>query len=236
MNYIRRQSGIFAPPAERLDEPWLEVTGPDPHYAYFDDGKGGTLKVRRVGGGDMATAMVLMQMLAADGPNVGATAAEVDLLPAQALPLISAIQFWYPGKTLKIYASGSIVTGAVPGNASLRLRYAGAPTTGVILADTGAIAMTASIATLFLWWFDIVLTCRAIGTAGSVFATGRGAGLTSVTPPVPFHMGSAGPTAPAAVAIDTTANTNAFRLTLLTSAAVAATSFITRNCTIETMN
>lgn len=231
----RRGSGLFVP--DKPVDSWREYDGPDPNYHYFEDDAGGSLKVRKVGGGDAASASVVYVALNGAGPTVGATAAEVDLLPAQAIRLIDGMSFWYPGKSVRITCAGNIATGAAPGNASLRIRYAASATTGVILADTGAIAMTASIAGPFIWRFEVTLTFRGPNsTAAPLFALGFGSGLTSVTPPAQFHMGSAGPTIPAAVNIDTTVGTNALRPTLLTSAAVAATAYICHVCVIEALN
>lgn len=183
------------------------------------------------------TASVVALLAHHDADNVWANVAtEQDLLLPQELVLLPGNSFWYVGKQVRVIAFGSIVTGAAPGNLTLAIRYGGSSTTGVILATTGAIAMTASIAGPFIWRLEVLIACRAIGTAGSVFALGHAAGMTSVTPPVQAHMGSAGATIPAAVAVDTTASTNALRITGLQSAAVAATQVILKGGIIEALN
>lgn len=233
----KRTSGIFAPRQGRLEDAWLQVDGPDPHYAYFEDLAGGTLKVRHISGGDNASGDVVLVALVADGPTVGATATEFDLLPAQALPTIPGLSYWSTGKAVRVTCSGTIVTGAAPGNASLRVRYGASSTTGVVLADSGAIALTASIAVVWIWRFSVIITFRGpVSTAAPTWSDGNGAGLTSNIVPAQFHMGSAGQSAPAAVNIDATVNTNAFRPTVLMSAAVAANAFVCRKCVIESMN
>jgi len=184
---------------------------------------------------DNASVVAILARQSAD--NVWANVAtEQDLLAPQSIVLVPGNLFWFVDKQVRITAFGTIVTGAAPGNLTLAIRYGGSSTTGVILATTGAIAMTASIATVFIWRLEVLIACRAIGTAGSVFALGHAAGLTSVTPPAQAHMGSAGPTAPVAVAIDTTVSTNALRITGLQSAAVAATQVICKGAIVEALN
>lgn len=184
---------------------------------------------------DMATANVAQAHQ--DGDNTWANVAtEQDLLRPESIVLLPGNSFWYVGKQVRVSAFGSIVTGVTPGNLTLAIRYGASSTTGVVLATTGAIAMTSNIATVFIWRLEVLIACRAIGTAGSVFALGFAAGLTSVTPPVPAHMGSAGPSAPVAVAIDTTVSTNAIRVTGLQSLAVAATQIICRGAVVEALN
>jgi hypothetical protein len=229
MEFEQRGSGIFAPKRgltvdDYMDEARARVVRS--HELY-----------RGAEGLRADTASVQALLFHHDADNVWANVAtEQDLLLPQELILLPGNSFWYVGKQVRITALGSIVTGAAPGNLTLAIRYGGSSTTGVILATTGAIAMTASIAGPFIWRLEVLISCRAIGTAGSLFAIGAANGMTSVTPPISQQMGSAGPTVPVAVAVDTTVSTNALRITGLQSAAVAATQIVMKVAIGEALN
>lgn len=231
--FMKRANG---PDLDGSIDSWHEFQGPDEHYAYYEDGKGGIVKVRRVGGGDFASADVTQVMAVADGATYTNSTTETSLLPNPAVFTCPAPNWWYPGKTLRLTARGEIATGAAPGNLNFRVRY-GTAAGGVIVADTGAIAMTASIATKFMWKIEVELTCRAVGsgTSGSLFGIGEAWGMTSVTVPVLSPMGSAGVNTPAAAGVDTTTATT-LQVTALTSAAVAATQIILHYYTLEALN
>lgn len=236
MNFQKRQSGILAP----FDSNDRELGGfrqikQDEKYTYFEDSKGGTVKVLNISGGDFASADVVLVQAIADGATYTNSTTETSLLPNPAVFTLPA-NYFYVGRTLRVSAWGEIATGAGPGNLNFRVRY-GSATTGIIIADTGAIAMTASIATKFIWSIEVLITCRALGsgTSGSLFGIGRATGMTSVTPPVISNMGSAGNATPAPAGIDTTTATT-LQVTALSSVAVAATQLILHGFTLEAMN
>lgn len=233
--FTKRGSGLYVPGGSGSIDGWHEFEGPDRHYAYFEDNKGGVVKVRKVGGGDNASAVVTQVVATADGPTYTNSVTETSLLPAPAVFSIPG-NTMYVGKTYRIIARGEIATGASPGNLTFRVRY-GSATGGVIISDTGAVAMTASIATKFMWRIEVEFTCRATGsgTSGSLFGEGEASGMTSVTPVILSAMGSAGVSAPLAVGVDTTTTTT-LQVTALTSAAVAATQLILHYYSLEALN
>ena len=261
-DFEKNHAGLLVPAKPKVAESfdgWTMVSE-EGLYRTFADDKGGIVRRRKmeaamaqargiVSGAhdrydyaegmhyDTASAVVNLVQAQADGATYTNSTTETSLLPAPAVYTLPGNNgFWYIGKSLRVTAWGEIATGAAPGNLNFRIRY-GSATGGVIVADTGAIAMTASIATKFIWSVEVVITCRAIGsgTSGSLFGIGRAAGMTSVTPPVISSMGSAGNATPAAAGVDTTTATT-LQLTGLTSAAVAATQIILHAFYLEALN
>lgn len=82
--------------------------------------------------------------------------------------------YFLPAKKIRITAWGTLTTaGASPGNLTLQLRYStvGAPTGGVSLCSSGALALTTSI-TNDTWMTMVELTVRSDGSSGTMMATG----------------------------------------------------------------
>lgn len=111
-----------------------------------------------------------------------------------------------PGKTVKLTVAGKITTAASsPGNFTLTLRY-GTTTGGTSLAASAATALTTSKNNI-TWCAECYVTCRAIGSTGSLLGWGRffcdGAGnifSTAANMPLLFPASS-----PAGTSVDTTA-------------------------------
>jgi len=103
-----------------------------------------------------------------DGTAVTAAAATT-LLPPAALYTLPANFFSAIGKQLRIEASGrisSVIT--TPGTARFDVRLG-----GTVVFDGQAILLdTVAGHTTVGWKLDILLTCRAIGTAANVFGIG----------------------------------------------------------------
>jgi hypothetical protein len=103
-----------------------------------------------------------------DGAAVTAAAA-TSLLPAAAKYTLQANYFDVIGKKLIIEATGrisSVIT--TPGTARYDVRF------GATVVFDGLAALLDSVAahTNVGWWLRILLTCRAIGTAGNLFGQG----------------------------------------------------------------
>lgn len=96
------------------------------------------------------------------------------LYPASNFPALGG-QYWArPGKRLRIRLFGRITTAATPGNGQFNVYYgSGADATGTILASSlVSVALVAS-QTNMSWEAIIEVHCRSIGSAGTLFCTGR---------------------------------------------------------------
>jgi hypothetical protein len=77
------------------------------------------------------------------------------------------------GRKLRIRAFGKITTAATPGNIQMGILWGtNADNNGTMVCLRAAVALTAGQTTLS-WEVEIYLHCRAIGTAGSLFGTGK---------------------------------------------------------------
>jgi hypothetical protein len=103
----------------------------------------------------------------------------------------------YPGKIMRVRATGEFTTPGSPGTLRLRLRYGG--TGGVALLDTTALTPIAT-ATSAPFWLDAMLTFRTEGTTGTVMAFGLVYGLTNANSVLLLPT-----SAPAVSTVDTTA-------------------------------
>lgn len=103
-----------------------------------------------------------------DGTAVTAAAA-TSLIPPAAKKLLAANYFDVIGKQMLVKASGrisSVIT--TPGTARFDFRIGGVVFDSLaILLDTVAAHVTVG------WDLEILLTCRSIGTAGTLFGQGR---------------------------------------------------------------
>jgi len=109
----------------------------------------------------------------ADRAAVTLAATNKALYPAAAFPVLAGQYFATVGKKLHIRLFGNITTGATPGNLQLAAYYgSGADAAGVLLASSAAIALIASQTNLS-WWADFYISCRSIGSAGTLFVNGN---------------------------------------------------------------
>lgn len=110
------------------------------------------------------------------GADIGAvTLASTDkaLYPASNFPVLGGQYFARIGKKLKVRLFGRITTGATPGNGTFDVYYGtGADANGTILASSATLALTASQTNLS-WEAEVTVHCRSIGSAGTLFCTGR---------------------------------------------------------------
>lgn len=83
-------------------------------------------------------------------------------------------QYWArPGKKMRIRLFGRMTTGATPGNGSFNVYYgSGADANGVVLMTGAPVALSAN-ATNLSWTAELFVHCRSIGSAGTLFCTGK---------------------------------------------------------------
>ena len=113
-------------------------------------------------------------------PFIGADVAAVTLaatakalFPASNFPSLGGQYFRRIGKRLRIRAFGRITTGATPGNGQFSVYYGtGVDANGVLLAQSAAFALIASQTNLS-WEAEVQVHCRSLGSAGTLFCTGK---------------------------------------------------------------
>lgn len=94
------------------------------------------------------------------------------LYPASNFPALGGQYFARIGKAVRIRLFGRITTVLTPGNLTLGIYYGtGADANGVLLASSAAVVLVASQTNLS-WMLELDVTCRSIGSAGTLFATG----------------------------------------------------------------
>ena len=106
-----------------------------------------------------------------DGPTLTAAAA------ATCIPVASRIilpnNYWYIGKKLKVTMSGRISCAVTtPGTARIDLRTG--PSGTIVAFDSGALNLNIVAKTNVPWWFELDLTCRAVGNGTSTTLFGIG--------------------------------------------------------------
>lgn len=110
--------------------------------------------------------------IASDIAAVTLAATNKALYPVSNFPALGGQYFARPGKKLHIYLIGRMTTGLTPGNLTLGVLYGtGADANGVVLQSSAAIALAAS-QTNIMWMLDVMVHCRSIGSAGTLFACG----------------------------------------------------------------
>lgn len=91
------------------------------------------------------------------------------VIPAQSLFTLPA-NFFYVGRALRLTVAGAIsniVT--TPGTLTLQIKLG-----SVIAFTTGAMQMSSTAHTLTPFWFQLLLTCRAVGSGTSANLMGQG--------------------------------------------------------------
>lgn len=113
-------------------------------------------------------------------PFIGADIAAVTLsttdkalYPASNFPVLGGQYFARIGKKIRIRLFGKITTAATPGNLTFDIYYGtGADANGVLLASSAAQTLVASQTNLS-WEAELYVHCRSIGSAGTLFVTGK---------------------------------------------------------------
>lgn len=159
--------------------------------------------------------------VAADITAVTLAATQKALYPAASFPVLGAGYFNRIGKKLRIRLFGRITTVLTPGNLTLGTFWGtGADANGTSLGTSAAIALVASQTNLS-WWWEVDVTCRAVGTSGALLLTGffyaNPAVIASTAQPVMVPASAA-----AQVTVDTTA-ANIISLQALRSGSTAET-------------
>ena len=190
---------------------WRILNDPfDPEMGkwYFENGRG----VRRIKGGDFVSYVTCPSINSSDG---AATAAQttIQFVPDAISPLFAGAGastggqggFWYVGRTIQytVYLIGT--TGATGGTGTYQLNVATsqAVTTGSAVGGVSAAIALANSQTNIVGAINGWVTCRALGTSGTVIGVASiqfGALFTTnVTNFIPAS-------APATATVDTTAN------------------------------
>ena len=106
----------------------------------------------------------------ADGPTLVAAAAASCLPTAARCTLPPGPAFWYPGKQLRLTASGRIsCTAGAPGTARFDLRFG-----TIIVFDSQPIALNVAGKVAVGWRLDLLLTCRTVGGGNAATLIGQG--------------------------------------------------------------
>lgn len=88
-------------------------------------------------------------------------------------PTLGGNYFNYAGKKLRIRLFGQITTALTPGSGSFNVYYgSGGDAAGIVLMTGTPVALTASQTNLS-WVLELVVTCRSVGSVGTLFCTGR---------------------------------------------------------------
>ena len=105
-----------------------------------------------------------------DGPTLVAAAAASCLPTAARCTLPPGPAFWYPGKQLRLTASGRIsCTAGAPGTARFDLRFG-----TIIVFDSQPIALNVAGKVAVGWRLDLLLTCRTVGGGNAATLIGQG--------------------------------------------------------------
>lgn len=141
--------------------------------------------------------------IGADIAAVTLAATNKALYPASNFPNLGPQYFARVGKKLAIRLFGRITTGATPGNLTLAVLYGtGADANGVSLAASAAQTLIASQTNLS-WELEVFVHCRSIGSAGTLFCTGRAHFNTGVIAAGTFLIPASAPVVSAGVDLTT---------------------------------
>lgn len=112
--------------------------------------------------------------ISANVPAVTLAATNKALYTASFFPALGGQYFARPGKKIAIRLFGQITTAATPGNGQFVVFYGtGADANGVILASSAADTLIAAQTNLS-WSLEIFVSCRSIGSTGTLMCTGEG--------------------------------------------------------------
>lgn len=159
-----------------------------------------------VSGGDEASGVVVARYALADGASItGTTEGILSASPVyggSGTNTAGTGGFWRPGKMVRFTTWGRMTTAATPGNATFNMRLD--TISGASLGASAAITLSAS-QTNISWWAEYLVTCRSVGTAGTLFGMGKVEAnpslIASTAQPVMLPA-----SAPTTATIDTTAN------------------------------
>src|SRR5262245_4767505 len=104
-----------------------------------------------------------------DGTALSNTTTATSIIPAAAKFTLPA-NYFEIGRALRVTAAGrisNIVT--TPGTMTLDVRFG-----SIVVFNGGAVSMNTTAKTNVTWWFEALLTCRAIGASTSANLLGIG--------------------------------------------------------------
>jgi hypothetical protein len=114
--------------------------------------------------------------------------------------------YWWLGKAVRIRAFGQITTTTTPGNLTLSVYYGtGADANGTIVAASAAQTLVIN-QTNISFEIDLTIRCTLIGTAGTLYATGRATFGTAVIAAGTFLIPASGPAASGSVDLTVASN------------------------------
>jgi hypothetical protein len=167
-----------------------------------------------------------------DGVAVTNTTTETIMVPNFVWPN-SGPQALYVGKQVLWVLWGRVSTVVTtPGTITFRMRWGGVA--GTLLVTSKAQRPKTTVSTNMAGWVQMEMTCRSIGSTGSVFSMGQCA-LANTIGDAQAAQESIWPDAPAAVTIDTTA-ASALTPTIQFSVATATTSWTTHLARLVSLN
>lgn len=112
-------------------------------------------------------------LIAGDAAAVTLAATAKALVTPSAMPVLGAGYMDVIGKKIRIRMFGKITTAATPGNGSFDIYWGnGADANGIVLASSAALALTANQTNLS-WECIVQIHVRSLGSAGTLFVTGR---------------------------------------------------------------
>jgi hypothetical protein len=159
-------------------------------------------------------------------------ATNVALYPVGNVPAMGK-DYWWVGKKISVRAFGRITTVLTPGNLTLGILYGtGANANGVVLASSAAQVLIAS-QTNISWEVEFKVHCRSIGSAGTLFVTGKAFFGTAVIAAGDFLIPATAPVVSAAC--DLTVASNIVSLQALRSGSTAETMQI-HDLEVESLN
>ena len=177
-----------------------------------------------------------------DGAALTNTTTPTSLLPAAAKFKLWPNYFESLGKTIKLTAHGRISTVVTtPGTLTLQARFTDSAAATVSVFDSGAMTLNATAQTNVPWILEVIMMCRSVGSAGTLFGFGTWRSHAVIGSAAPT-VGTAGThmlpynTAPAAgTAFDMTLE-NRMDLFATWSVANASNSITLHSFLIESMN
>ena len=108
-----------------------------------------------------------------DGAALASSTTPTSLLPAAAKYKLWANYFENLGKTIKMTAHGRISTVVTtPGTLTLQARFVDSAATTVSVFDGGAMTLNVNAQTNVHWWLEVIMICRSVGSAGTLFGFG----------------------------------------------------------------
>ncbi len=152
----------------------------------------------------------LLSAIIVDGTAIASSSAEAKLAPALLIPANYMQPGGIPGRVLKARARGRGTTLTTAATMTMRQRIAATDIiTGTVLNASGAMAADATVQTATQWEWETEVVVRSVGSAGTVFAQGKGdlawhSKATAANQALAF-AGSAGSATPAAVTWDMSA-------------------------------